>query len=72
MGQVGKLRTQARGPEQVALAGLELALLGVLEVAGLRLDEEPVDHGAVGVREDAQVDAEPDERKQVDRLAGAQ
>ena len=67
--QVGKLGTQARRPQQVALPGLEFALLGVLEVARLGLDEEAVGHRALGVREDAEVDAEADQGEKVHRLA---
>src|SRR5258708_15593803 len=46
-GHFGKFRPQPPGAEAVALAGLEGALGGVLHVARLALDEEPVDDGAL-------------------------
>jgi hypothetical protein len=57
------------GAKQIALGGIEFAFLGVLEVSGLRFDKEAVDGGAISIGENAQVDAEPDKRKQVHRFA---
>jgi hypothetical protein len=54
------------------LARLGLALLRVLEVPGLRLDEEAVDHRAVHVGKHAEIGAEPQQRQEVHRLARAE
>ena len=44
--EIRKFGPEAEGPQDIALARFELAFLRVLEMAGLRLDEEAVDDRA--------------------------
>src|SRR4051812_22308937 len=44
----------------------------MLQMAGLRFDEQPIDHGTIPVRERRQIHAEANEREQIHRLARAE
>src|SRR5438128_2452066 len=70
--EIGKLGAQPRRAQHVALARLELAFLRVLEMPRLRLDQQAIDDRTIAVGERAKVHAQPDQRKQVHRLAGCE
>jgi len=44
----------------------------ILDVTGLRLDKQPVDHRAPDFGKHIQVDAEPDERKKIHGFGGGE
>ena len=50
MSQFGKFRPQPGGPQDIALGGIEGALGGMLDVAGLAFDEQSVHHGPLSIR----------------------
>src|SRR5262245_57734203 len=68
-GYFGKFHPEQLAAQHVALAGLSGSFGVMLDVARLTFDKETVDHRALRIREDPEVDAEADEREKIHRFA---